>query len=433
MIQEREITGNITVSYIPMDKFKTTTIGLYIHRPLNKDDAAKNALIAQVLRQGSENYPSLDKLTKRLDSLYGAKLASGIGKKGEDHIILFEAECISDRYAKKGEKLLKELIEVILDVVFKPYITDGGFCESIFSQEQKNLIDSIRASINDKRVYAHERLCEITCEGTPYAVARLGDEESAKKLDRISLYTYYQDIIRSSKIDIYVAGSCDIDAVAGVIKNAVNSQNEKPCKISKTAVLEPKKEVKKVTEHMDVTQGKIAVSFTTGIMPDDERYWALLVANSIYGAGAHSKLFNNVREKLSLAYYAGSQMHKFKGFIAVNAGVEFSNFDKAYDEILVQLDELKKGNVTDHEFNSAKMSLINNLKSYYDDQLYMQNFYLGEKVAGTNYDIDYYIDKISSVSLADAVSVADSIKLNSVYYLAGKTNYKKSRGKTEKV
>ena len=344
-----------------------------------------------------------------------------MSKKGEDQIISFETECISDKYVPDGEPLLEPLITLLCGIIFEPRIEDGGFCADIFAQEQKNLIDRIRSSVNDKRVYAHEKLCGILCEGTPYAVSRLGDEESAAGLERKELYEYYKKMITSSAIDIYVAGDADIDAVASAVSGCIKSMSFSAAKIPHTKILAAGgKEPKEVTEHMDVTQGKLAMGFTTGVAPEDGDYWGMVVANSIFGGGAHCKLFNNVREKLSLAYYANSQMHKFKGFIAVNAGVEFKNLQKAYDEVLIQLEALKNGEVTEQEFTASKMYLINNLNSYYDDQLYMQSFYLGEKVAGTNYDIDYYIKKLSEVTVEDAVAAAQKIRFECAYFLTGK-------------
>lgn len=420
MLQTRTINENITLTYIPMGKLKTTTVGFYIHCPLDKKTASCNALLATVLKQGSSEYPTRELLTKRLDELYGSTLASGVSKKGEDHILSFEAECISDKYTMDGEKLLSQLVEVLFGVIFSPLSVEGRFNDDVFSQEKKNLIDRIRASVNDKRTYANERLCQITSEGTPYEVSRLGDEETVSGIDNSDLFEYYREMIVSSKIDVFAAGETDVDALAERLSALVAEKTFKDAQLPKCKILDKASEVKTVTENMDVTQGKLAMSFTTGIKPTDEANWGMVVANSIFGGGAHSKLFNNVREKLSLAYYAGSQYHKFKGFIAVNAGVEFENFKKAYDEILVQLDELKKGNISDSEFTAAKMALINSLNSYYDDQLYMQSFYLGEKIAGTNYDIDYYIKKIEEVSKKDVTYAAKGIELNSVYYLAGR-------------
>lgn len=420
MIKSRDINENISVSYIPMAKLKTTSMGIYIHCPLNRETASNNAILASILKQGSKDYPTRDVLVKKLNELYGASIAASVSKKGEDHVLSFEAECISDKYTYQNEKLLNELFEVVFSIIFRANIKDGSFDKTVFSQEQKNLIDRINASVNDKRVYANEHLCEITCEGTPYEVSRLGDKDTVLKITPESLYEYYKRIITSSKIDIFVSGEVDFESFAKKVEDLTDGLSFISAKIPTTALLSRRDEVKTVTDRMEVTQGKLAMSFTTEINQSSEKYWGLTVGNSIFGGGAHSKLFNNVREKLSLAYYAGSQLHKMKGFIAVNAGVEFANFDKARDEILLQLEELKKGNISEQELNAAKMALINSLNSYYDDQLYMQSFYLGEKIAGTNYTIDEYIKRIDAVTVKDITDAAESITLSTVYMLAGR-------------
>ena len=420
MISTRDINENISLSYIPMTKLKTTSMGVYIHTPLSSETASNNSLLASILKQGSKDYPTLDVLVKKLNYLYGASISASVSKKGEDHVLSFEAECISDKYTYDNEKLLNELFEVVFSVIFRPNVKDNAFDEKVFMQEQKNLIDRIKASVNDKRVYANERLCEITCEGSPYEVSRLGNIETVEKITAKSLYEYYVKMISSSKIDIFVSGDADFDSFADKVSDLTKDMSFVSAEIPKTSMLSQREEVKYVTDRMEVTQGKLAMSFTTGIEQSSDKFWGITVANSIFGGGAHSKLFNNVREKLSLAYYAGSQLHKMKGFIAVNAGVEFENFDKAREEILLQLDELKKGNITNEELVASKMALINSLNSYYDDQLYLQAFYLGEKIAGTNYTIDDYIRNIEAVTLDDITEAAKDITLSTVYLLAGK-------------
>ncbi len=420
MLQECKINENITVSYIPMGKLKTTTIGFYIHSPLNKENASKNALLAAILKQGTREYPTKKELAKKLDELYGSTLSASVSKKGEDHILTFDAECISDRYITSGEKLLDELLKVLFGVIFDTRCENGQFNEDIFRAEKRNLADRIKAIVNDKRTYANERLIEITSDGQDYGVSRLGDAEVVESLNNKELFDYYKNLITSSVIDVYIAGDADLNAVCKELSRLTDKLSFTNAKIPKTEILKPKQELKTLTDKMEVTQGKLAMSFLTSIEPASKEYWGLMVANSIFGGGAHSKLFNNVREKLSLAYYAGSQLHKMKGFIAVNAGVEFENFKKAYDEILIQLEELKQGNISKQEFAASKMALINSLNSYYDDQLYMQGFYLGEKVTGTNYDIEYYINRINAVTLDDVINASKNIRLDSVYYLTGK-------------
>ncbi len=419
-MRSSSINDNITVTYIPMGKLKTTTVGFYIHSPISKETASKNALLASVLKQASKDYPSKQALTKKLDELYGSTLSASVSKKGEDHILTFDAECISDKYIPSKEKLLEELLTVLFGVIFEPKCENGAFAEDIFRNEKINLTNRIKALVNEKRAYANDRIVEITSEGTGYAVSRLGDADTVSALTNKALYSYYKNMITSSKIDVYVSGDADIDEIAQRLKSLTSNLDFKKAEMPKTEILPKKDEIRTATDKMDVTQGKLGMSFWTGIEATSENYWALMVANCIFGGGAHSKLFANVREKLSLAYYAGSQLHKMKGFITVNAGVEFDNFQKAYDEMLSQLDELKRGNITDNELEASKKALINSLKSYYDDQLYMQGFYLGEKITGTNYTIEDYIEKINKVTIDDVVNVSKNIVQDSVYYLTGK-------------
>lgn len=178
--------------------------------------------------------------------------------------------------------------------------------------------------------------------------------------------------------------------------------------------------INNVSERMDVTQGKLSLGFLTHTAPFDEDFEALVVFNSIFGAGAHSKLFNNVREKLSLAYYASSSMRKSNGILVVNAGIEFENYEKAYNEILVQLDEIRNGNISEHEFKSSINTLINSYNSYYDDQRALSTFYLTEKISGSNNTIDGIIENIRKVTVDDVVKVAKKIELDTVYFLEGK-------------
>ena len=187
----------------------------------------------------------------------------------------------------------------------------------------------------------------------------------------------------------------------------------------KSKILKKKDGVNNVTDRLDVTQGKLAIGFLTDVSADSDDYFALTVANAVFGGGAQSKLFNNVREKLSLAYYAGSMLDKYKGMLLVNAGIEFENFQKAYDETLVQLEETKKGNITDLEIESSKRFIINSLVSTYDDQMALISFYLNQKAGQTSFDIEDCIERIKTVTKEDVAKIMEKVHLDTVYFLAG--------------
>lgn len=416
-----KINENIRLNYIPMTKLKTTSVGVYIHRPLNAEQASYNALLPLVLKSASEKFPSREDIARQLDELYGATMGSTVMKMGEDHIIYFDAEVISDKYTPSGEKLLNELLELLMSIIYEPKADNGEFDKEIVEQERKNAIDRIDAFINDKRQYASVRCQQETARGTDFAILRYGDKETLERITAKELYDYYKSIIKSSVTDVYICGDADLKSAEETVRRYVKNMSFSSGSVVKTEIIQRSDEpLNDVTEKMNVTQGKLAMGFLTNIDADSDERFALSVFNSVFGAGAHSKLFNNVREKLSLAYYASSQLERFKGMLIVNAGIEFENFQKAKDEILVQLEEIRNGNITEHEFNASIITIVNAYKSYYDDQRALVSLHLSNSVIGKQTEIEEYIECIKKVTVEDVVRVSKKLQLDTVYFLAGK-------------
>ena len=226
-------------------------------------------------------------------------------------------------------------------------------------------------------------------------------------------------MIFSSKIDIYLSGDCDAAEAERLIKKLIPEGEYSYEEIALEGAFENEGDVKYIEEKMDVTQGKLSMGFTTGIDGKSDDYYALMVANSIFGGGAHSKLFNNVREKLSLCYYASSSLDRYKTTLTVNAGIEFENYDKAYGEILNQLKAVQEGDISELEYVSSVSAIVNSLKSCFDDQYAMQSFSLSESILKTGETLEDCIEKIKKVTLEDAVRAAASIRLDTVYFLKG--------------
>lgn len=411
-----KINSNINLCYIPMTKLKTTTVGVYIHRKLCEEEASKNAVLPYVMKRGCKLCPDSEAVAQYLENLYGARIAAYTIKLGDDHIIHFGFETISDKYAPNGEKLVSDIAKLMMSVVFEP----TAFTEEVVELEKKNACDRIMAEMNDKAVYAMHRCGEEMCKGDSFALSMLGTVDGVKSINTAALKKHYEEIITSSVIDIYVCGDTNINAFSEEIKKYTDKIAFKEAQMPKTEIFSGEGDIKNVTDKMDVTQGKLCMGFRTGIKADENDYISLMVLTSIYGGGAHSKLFNNVREKLSLCYYASSSIVKNKGIMFVNAGIEFKNFQKAYDEILAQLEAVKNGAVSELEFTSSVKSIENDLESYKDNQRMMQVYYLGQKVSGTDYDIDTLKEKISKVTLEDVTRVAKKIELDTVYFLTGK-------------
>lgn len=415
------VSDGISLNYIEDKKFKTTTLFAAIHTPLTKESATKNALLPLVLKRGSKNYPTFDLIEKKLARLFGANLNCNVIKRGEDQILYFELSVISDKYAPEKCEILKEASNLMLELIFNPYTENGAFSGEYVKAEKNNLSDMISAAVNDKQSYALWRLYEEMCAGESYGIHELGIKADIEKIDEKSLYEHYKKLISESVIDIFVCGEADIEGFKSALEEQLFAIGRKgEYSYPKTTVHEKRGQVKKVYEEFEANQAKLSLGFSVGVDPDSDDYYSLIVANSIFGSGTHSKLFNNVREKLSLAYYAFSRLTKRKGIMLVGMGIEEKNYEAAYNETLLQLDLLKKGEVSDEEFESAIAFLSNNARSANDSQMSMIMFYLDNKIDGIEITIDEYLKKLGEVTKKSAVEAFKNVELDTIYFLKGK-------------
>ena len=416
MIKSVSVNENVTLNYIPMTKLKTTTIGIYLSRELNRDEASKNAILPHILKNGCKKIENRTEIEHFLENLYGAKKSAGIAKKGNFHILCFEGETISDKFAPNGERLAEELLKLLLAIIFD---AKDEFDQDVFLTERQNSITKIKSIINDKRIYANYRCQEEMSKGDVFSISRLGYTEDMEKLTKEELYNHYKKIIVSSLIDIYICGDVDFSEIEKTVKATLQKIKFQHADRASETILKDKKEINFVTEKMNVTQGKLSMGFLTHINPTDEDSIALVLANTIFGGGAQSKLFNNVREKLSLAYYAGSVLNRAKGFLTVNAGIETENFEKTKAEIILQLEEMKKGNISEDEISSSKNFIINSLNAYDDDQFEMISYYQGERLMQSDMEIEDYKEKILELEKDDIVRVISKVTLDTVYFITG--------------
>ena len=416
-MESYKINENITLHYIPMTKLKTTSVGIYIGRMLEKKESSFNAVLPYVLMKGCKVAENASEMAKTLQNLYGARLYTGVNKRGDNQFIKFDGEVISDRFAPNREKLLKGLFDLMLSVVFEPVIENDGFVIDVTEREKQNCITKIEGLINDKRRYANTRMIEEMFKGEIYSISEYGYIDEIKKITTASLYEYYKKIIGTSIINIFVCGELNIHEIKEEIENKIKDITFVGAKLKASEIIKKNSEKEDVREYTDLTQGKLSIGFRTNVSAKDDDYWALMVANNIYGGGLGSKLFNNVREKLSLAYYVSTNIDKYKGFMLLNAGIAFEKLEEAENEIFFQLDEMKKGNISDDEMENARSEIVNSLNSCYDDQKQLQSYYMGNIIAGTDVSLEEYKENIMKVTKKQVIDVINKIETDTVYFL----------------
>ena len=410
-MQKYTLKNGVNLYYSDDDRFKTASISLCIYRALD-NTASETALLGGVLKSACAKYPTKQEIEKNLANMYGASLGANVRKKGEVQILSFTVVTPTDRYT--GENTSEMAANLVYETVFNPLLKCDSFDENIVAIEKENLKNRIFAMMNDKREYATYRMLGEMCKDEPFGIYELGNIESIDKITASSLKAHYDKIIADSRIDIFVMGKCNIESVISKF-DSVYSNGKMP----ETTFVPKVEQENYVEEKMDVMQGKLVIGMRLNKDFSKEDYPKALVFNSVFGSGTHSKLFNNVREKLSLAYYAYSRLIRAKSILNIGTGIEFEKFSPAKDEIFAQLEEIKKGNISDNELLQARESIRNSFVSLYDSPLSLEDFYLNQLVCGDERDIETLISQMLEVTAQDIADVAKTAVTDTVYFLKG--------------
>lgn len=416
------------IYFIKTEKFKTETISIFFQDKLDKDSVSYNALFPNVLKRGCRKYPTLREISSKLDDMYGASLYCDIGKKGESHIVHFFIDYVSNKYLGGDNNNFKDACTILFDVICDPVTENGAFNSEYVRQEKVNLASIIESRINDKMAYSQERCYEEMCKDEPFGIYEYGKKEDVERIQPLELYQHYKKVLISTKKYIFITGETyedKIDLIKTIMtekfpeSKAVTIFTEYKCKSFNGTVAN-------IDEFMDVNQGKLCVGFRSGIKANDKDYYALLMYNSILGGGGfvNSKLFINVREKESLAYYIFSNLEKYKGIMMISSGIDASNKQKTLDIIAEQMETMKKGNISDFEMEYTKATIIYSLKSISDGQLRLTDYYFSQIAGGTNDDFDTFTEKLKKVTKEDVIKVAAKMKLDTIYFLGPKTDVK---------
>jgi len=410
--------NGIEVYCIRMEKFKTNSINIFFQDDLSRENASKNALVPAVLRRGCEKLPTFRDIALRLEELYGMSFDCGVTKKGERQIIQFSIEHISDTYADKDAGLFENAFELITEIIARPVLENGVFKAEYVEQEKENLKRLIESRINDKIQYSVDRCYEVMCKDEPFGIYDYGSIEDLEPINPENLYRHYLTMLETFPVKVFITGNADESKIEKALKRLFGIKRGGIKNIGTPGVFADVKNVRNVTEKLDVNQGKLCLGFRTNTSPDSSGYYGLLVYNGILGGGVHSKLFQNVREKAGLAYYVFSRLEKFKGLMVIGSGIEADNRDRALEIIMEQLDEIRKGNISEYEYESTLKTIETGIKSLRDNQYQVVDFYLSQITANTEDTFDTLIEKVRRVTRTDIINAAAGIKLDTIYFLA---------------
>ena len=415
-LETTDIKEGIRLHKIKTNKYKTNLMSVFLTSKLSREDITKKALILTVLRRGTNNLKTQEEISKKLEELYGASFDCGIDKLGDKHVLKFYVESLNEQYLYQKEDILSQSLNILFDIVFNPLLENGVFKQEYIDEEKQNLRIIIEGQKDNKAAYATQRCIEEMYKEKPYGLYKYGYVEDLEKIDSKNLYEAYLNLIKTCKIDIFVSGNFDEKTLEEKVKSNQQISKLEPRKVEyldEESESSNTQEENVVRENMQISQGKLNIGLD--VLSDNKS--AVSVYNAILGGGANSKLFQNVREKASLAYSAGSIYIKPKSKIIIKTGIEHKNYEKALQIIKEQIDDMKNGKFSDEDIQHAKELIIASFKAMQDEQDSEISFYFGREIQKESKDIDKQIKEVSEVTKQNIVDVANKIKINTIFFL----------------
>lgn len=420
---ERGQIGRIRLHVLPTTRFKTFAISLYAGCPLREETVTSTALIPFVLRRGTASTPETKAFRERLDDMYGAGFGFDVYKRGDSQLVTFRMDVINDRFVSSNKSLLASSMEFLGEVVTDPATENGTFTSKYVEAEKQTLRKRLEAIVNDKMRYAAERCLEEMCADEPYRLHPLGKLSDVDSITPAALYGRYQTWLQEAALDLYVVGDTSLEEVKSLAARCFKIKDGQPSSYNLPDIgngAKEAKEVKTVVERMEVGQGKLNMGLRTSIGYGDDNYPALLMYNGILGGFPHSKLFINVREKESLAYYAASRLDGHKGIMTIQSGIEIGNYERALAIIKEQLESMREGQLSDLEMNQTKAMIANALREQQDSAYEMIGYDFNSLMSGTDRSVEEMLKQIYAVTPADIVEVAKRVQLDTIYFLRDK-------------
>ena len=413
------IAPGVTLRHFSDTRFKQGCMSVQLVRPMRREEAAKNALLSAVLLRGSENYPDLQTITWRLDELYGASVGTLVRRVGDYQTTGLYCSLLDDRFALPGDRILEPTVGLLQELLLRPKLEKGIFGSDYVESEKRNLVLAIEAQRNDKRAWCNSQLIKNMCREDSFGLPRLGEIEDVKAITPQILYDHYRRILIESRMEIFYVGSASWEQVKALWEKALSGMEREYIPLGEQTPFTGK--VGGAWEEaMDIAQGKLAMGFVTPAnIRQGKPFVATQMMNLILGGGMTSKLFTQVREKLSLCYAISSGYQGSKGILTVNAGMDWEKKDTVREQVLAQLDAIARGDITSDELAAARQAMLSSLRATHDSPGSIENYYATAALSGLPYTPEAYMQAVAEITAQDVAQAAGQVTLHSEYFLKG--------------
>ena len=414
MPQIRMLADKVRLVSEPADKFKTGCVSVSMALPMD-DRMAANSLLVYLLKRSCKAYPELSLLSGRLDELYGAVLGAGVSKNGEAQVLTLSITSLADKFALEGESIQLEAAQLLADIIFKPNIKKGSFGAESLAMEKRLLIQRIEEEMNDKRTYAFNKCISYMCQNEAYGKDKYGTVEGIENVKMADVYDAWKNLLSTAVFQITVVGAADSDKVASVFEKHFEKIERKPAEIE-TVFIQRGRRFNHFEEKFPVNQGKLVMGFRAGMQHRRDNIFAMTVMNDIFGMGTYSKLFMNIREKMSLAYYCWSRLVASKGIVLVESGIDTDKERKVSAEVLSQLSDLRNGKTDPEVLESSKRALRE--RHTFTTPEGILGWYSAQVTCDEIITPDEMVSGIEQVTMDDVCAAAKKLSIDTIFMLS---------------
>lgn len=418
MIKPISIAPGITLRCWRDHRFKQGRITLQFLRPMRREEAALNALLPMVLLRATQAHPDLRAITMHLDDLYGASVGDLVRRIGDLQTTGLYCTFTEDRFALEGDQIFAPAVDFLRELLLQPLLADGCFDPEIVESEKKNLIADLEAQKNDKAAYAGSQLLKNMCRGDSFSIPRLGEKGQADAITPQSLTQHYKKLLANAPVEIFYVGSAPENQVIDAFSTLFQGVKRQPEDLPAQTPFQDAGEVH-TRESMDISQSRLCMGFVTDITNRHPDFAAMQVFNALFGAGMTSKLFLNIREKMSLCYSIGSGYYGSKGLMTVSAGIDADKETLVRQQVLQQLENCRQGQISQEEIAAAKHTILSSLQAIMDSPSAIEGYFSTVAIGDFPLTLEKYGQDVQNVTTGQLIRVAERIRYHSDFFLEG--------------
>lgn len=418
MYQTISVMPGVTLRCIEAKRFKQGCLSIHFARKMCREEVSLDTLVPSILLRGTMRRPDIRAIIQHLDDLYGASVGEVVRRIGDYLTVGLYFSFIEDRFTLDGDRILEPVLDFTKELLLDPLVEDGGFYKDYVAGEKRNLIANIESQLNDKRAYASAKLMEKMCSADSFGIPRFGTKEDVEAIDAVSAYQHYHRMLTESPIEVFYVGSADPQIISNKLREIFGTVHRCPITLPEQTPFQDGGGGDYV-ETMEISQGKLCMGFVTPVTIQHEDYPTMQVFNSLFGGGMTSKLFQQVREQMSLCYAIGSGYMGAKGIVTVNAGIDSDKCDVVKQEVLHQLQLCREGEISEAELTAAKEAILSAIRGVYDSPSSIESYEFTMSMSKMFLSQDEYIRRIQSVSLEQVIEMARNLNLHTTYFLKG--------------